>query len=1631
MRNLKEFKTTFQEYKSRLPTYYKEDQTPKAWEFQEHLVFKHFDEFLNRLLTLEEFFLTAIQFLKLEKVEIGGIRGKALTTNISKVSEEFKDLYGVFSNRTYDGLDPHDKGFLKDYEKFNNKIFSLDRKLGAILSRAFDDCVVTESIFKLLNIFGTLIKRPLIASELSDKMPLLVAKLSVEMDEAKVIFKKQQGRIRDCGAALNDKNMPPVSGQLRFAQEIRTKVKSGMKNFIELNHPIQSSKAGEEVVEKYKEMIGLLMSYEEQIYSQWTSSLDQKTADGLKKPLLVREDKGKLKVNFANSIMSTLIEVKHIQKDFPVRNVPQHAREIFKRFDDFRNYNNSLDQTRALYNYLLTDTAPQEYDLIKDEIEELNELIEPAETTLTWNSEHIWPYIERLRNTSKDLNERVKKAQENVSKLKKIISRWENEPLFVRISESKRESLFDLENRNERKEKRYREIKAATLKIRELLNENRKLFHANVKPASCGKYWENYLIYLDQVIANGLLRMIAVSIGYMLDQTDAKKDITALFEIKLELCEPEIIFKPSLDPKITNNLHDICNGILDDIFSMAGLVPRIYQAKDDDSENYLEIINNHEELKKLREDFMSRVESNIEKANLKMQSYLTYAYLWTESRKDFMYFFINYSRQLTEDEIIAIEDDEKSIKKQSPSLEQFKEQIDQYEEIYEQAKEIETTKTFSKWLRVDISPFRSTLLNCIKRWSYGFKKYLLDHVTDSLAELNTFIERADEGLMVSVQEGDYSALINVMQILQEVKERQATTDTMFEPLKEVIELLKKFGVVIPEESTVQLAELPERWANTKRLSVSAKQQVAPLQGMEVGKMKDRIEEYERNQKIFRSKFSLMRFYDYTCKSPYEHLTEAHKLIEDLNGRIKELQSQAGLFEVTIPKFPLIDKCRHENKLLKQLWDYIFLVRTSIDEWKTTLWTDIDVENMDMECKKFGKDIRGLDKEMRQWNAYNGLELTVKNMLTSLRAVGELQNPSIRDRHWEQLVQATRVQFVMSDQTNLADLLSLNLHNFEDEVHNIVDKACKEMAMERMLKELEITWKAMEFTHENHQRTGCNLLRASEELIETLEENQVQLQNMMTSKFIGYFLKEISSWQKTLCLVDQVITTWFDVQRTWTHLESIFIGSEDIRKQLPEDSDRFDKIDTEFKMMMNEVSKTKNVIDATSVPGLVERLEVIQSQLLLCEKALAEYLETKRLAFPRFYFASSADLLDILSNGNQPLKVAKHLTKLFDSMAKLTMFEEEGKPTNVAKQMIAKDGEVVNFVVPCVCEGQVEVWLNKLLSTMRATIRDEFDKSMSTYEDSQREQWLFQYPAQVALAGTQIFWATEVEKAFSKLEEGYEGALKDYYKRQIGQLNMLITLLLGKLSKGDRQKVMTICTIDVHSRDVVSKLIVTKIDSAQSFTWQSQLRHRWDEDKADCYANICDAEFNYSHEYLGNTPRLVITPLTDRCYITLTQSLHLIMGGAPQGPAGTGKTETTKDLGRAIGMMVYVFNCSEQMDYKSCGNIFKGLSQSGAWGCFDEFNRITVEVLSVIAVQVKCIQDGIKAKTPTFDFMGEIIPMSPTVGYFITMNPGYAGRAELPENLKVLFRPCAMCVPDLRLICEVIFSNSLNYPRIIK
>ena len=120
-----------------------------------------------------------------------------------------------------------------------------------------------------------------------------------------------------------------------------------------------------------------------------------------------------------------------------------------------------------------------------------------------------------------------------------------------------------------------------------------------------------------------------------------------------------------------------------------------------------------------------------------------------------------------------------------------------------------------------------------------------------------------------------------------------------------------------------------------------------------------------------------------------------------------------------------------------------------------------------------------------------------------------------------------------------------------------------------------------------------------------------------------------------------------------------------------------------------------------------------------------------------------------------------------------------------------------------------------------------------------------------------------------------------------------------------------------------------------------------------------------------------------------------------------------------------------MDYLGMGGIFKGLAASGSWGCFDEFNRLLPSVLSVCSVQFKAVTDAIKEDRPQFTIEGDSLTLDKTCGVFITMNPGYLGRAELPEGLKALFRPITVVVPDLELICEnMLMSEGYQTARVL-
>jgi len=195
-------------------------------------------------------------------------------------------------------------------------------------------------------------------------------------------------------------------------------------------------------------------------------------------------------------------------------------------------------------------------------------------------------------------------------------------------------------------------------------------------------------------------------------------------------------------------------------------------------------------------------------------------------------------------------------------------------------------------------------------------------------------------------------------------------------------------------------------------------------------------------------------------------------------------------------------------------------------------------------------------------------------------------------------------------------------------------------------------------------------------------------------------------------VDQVITIWVKVQRQWQRLEPIFLASEDIRAQLPDDTRRFEQIDASFKEMMREAKEEPGVVFACTFEGREELLNNFFNEIELCEKALYSYLEEKKKVFARFYFVSMQALLDILSNGNNPEKVDEYLGDCFDGMKCLDFVKGPGipYPSKRAKGMWSKEDEYVPFFGEFTMAGAVENYLCDLERCMQTTLRDVLEKA---------------------------------------------------------------------------------------------------------------------------------------------------------------------------------------------------------------------------------------------------------------------------------------------------------------------------------
>ena len=758
-------------------------------------------------------------------------------------------------------------------------------------------------------------------------------------------------------------------------------------------------------------------------------------------------------------------------------------------------------------------------------------------------------------------------------------------------------------------------------------------------------------------------------------------------------------------------------------------------------------------------------------------------------------------------------------------------------------------------------------------------------------------------------------------------------------------------------------------------------------------------------------------------------------IASLQGDFQQVIKAKEALDIPASSDSSLDATLEEVRDFQSVWSNLSTIWASLNETRETLWTAVQPRKIRSKVDDLIKSTKDMPSRMRQYAAFEHVQSVLRGFLKVNPILSDLKSDAIRERHWHKIYKQIKPQkrFSPSSMT-LGDVWDLNLVATEAIVKDIIAQAQGEMALEEFLKQVRETWQNYALEMVNYQNK-CRLIRGWDDLFAKCSENLNSLQAMKHSPYYKEFEEEAVSWEDKLNRVHVLFDVWIDVQRQWVYLEGVFTGNADIKHLLPIESGRFQNINSEFLAVMKKANKTPYVLDVLNIPNAQKSLERLAEMLNKIQKALGEYLEKERVSFPRFYFVGDEDLLEMIGNSNDTLRIAKHFKKMFAGLAGLVMDDE-----TVISGFTSKEGETVMLKkdISLTKTPRINDWLALLEGGMKATLAELLAEAIEQYtpifeadtiDTSALIAFMDAFPSQIVVLATQVAWTTAVEQS---LADGGK-TLRGLFEREVQVLRVLAETVLGDLEAIQRKKCEQLITECVHQRDVIEKLAKNDADSPGHYLWQLQMRYVYTPEGEfldRLHVRMANAKLNYGFEYLGVPDRLVRTPLTDRCFLTLTQALCQRLGGSPYGPAGTGKTESVKALGLQLGRFTLVFCCDDTFDFQAMGRIFLGICQVGAWGCFDEFNRLEERILSAVSQQIQNIQLGLKQgaedKRAQIELVGRQLSVSENTGIFITMNPGYAGRSNLPDNLKKLFRSVAMSKPDKELIAEVmLYSQGFN------
>ncbi|KAM5165175.1 dynein axonemal heavy chain 5-like [Mantella aurantiaca] len=1536
------------------------------------------------------------------------------------------------------------------------------------------------------------------------------------------------------------RNMPPAVGAIIWSRKLLSRIENTMKAFKNVKI-VTTCLTYSHTVKLYNRIASALVSYEDLWYQKWKSQVDRGLS-GLNFTLLIREPiTQELRVNTDMRIIHLIEETKWMLR-LGIR-VPEAALQAYQQADKFKMYKSNLQDVVEEYERIQRKIPENFAVLFAAHLQRVKHQFQPGLSTLSWNCVNIEGLLHQTSTAVKRLQFIVDKVTEikvqviestlkeiscfDLFPVEKITDVPKNPVEFVQFMKSIMvEKKAKLEAMVSIIRNAFEDILKVLKTFQESTQENNRpsaaarstasnsrIKRTACKPQTVSLSSDNSIVNYPEEITSQVLESLSDQL-YQAVFTCILNSLVIL--AKLIGCDIDTFttelqeyhqtsdeFNPQKNKPLVNTLKILLGSKIQThrlrfklslIFKIPTILldPEIDVAQDTIKQVLLSIINISDSLswwsgERKGQAFNTSIAANdkVQRIVAKVETTIRdiyplvkkhvfslscYDFLWADNMYKQSEDFLNGNPGL------AI------IHKEVKRLLDIEEKIKGYPEVLELG-----------CICLDYSLMKDTLKGFAGSWKSHYATILHQRVKDDLHRVVEYRETIWQKLNTPVE--SLEQLNSILTLLEDLQDMENKIDEVYRPIEVMYEHLRSYKLRIPREEVNDVANLRYKWSELMDLTSVVKETLL--------KEKQEIFKQELDKQVksfvveviqFRNRFDTQGPAAPGVK-PEEAVARLHDFNEKYqiyDAKRKTLNSVQRLFNIVPKTFPELDRTGKDLRLLGTLY-ILFQKFIEFDQrFRNTLWADVDLTIGNQEIEEYWSECQIWNDKLKDWDAYNEMAHEVKFYEDVFPLLHELKSKEIRNRHWLQVMSVTGSSFPLEANVfKVSHLLNIGLLKFQDQLISIAKAAKKEMDLEIKMRKVEEEWSEQVLSFKPYKKKVVLVKGDSMLLLEELEDAQVLIAQMLTSKEIDPLREEATTWAEKLKNVGEVLELWIEVQELWQNLEEIY-NNPTIIQELPQEARRFAKVNRRWTVMMISAYKTKNVLQCCCTGDVPKEvlLKHFYQELEICFSSLKSYLGRMRQAFSRFYFLSDLALASVLSRPCDIKYLQHHLRSLFGGISSMEVEEVEEEESVISEEEAAEvTGPILDFLsVRSGNEGwlslgqrstthvtdtesifqrslksaglshernqpamykevskkinavsvtgqageclqldeQVAVgpglgaWLSKLHSNVRSTLNSRIFKVIEDINQGVAlEEWAQKYPTQVAVLGVLYLWTRDFETSVSEFRQDRKAQSRLLKKYSTLAMKLSTIALRGHwknmedpVSQAQRLKLENIIMQLLYLRDVMDTVFSHKVREVVDFNCRKATRFYVKENNGTFRheLNILDTQYVYGCEFYGATTPFIMNPVTEKCFLKMSQILQQRNGVVLQGDHGVGKTETVKGLSYLLGNFVFLFTCSPTTDLSALGRLLNGTALDGCWCCFDDFHLLPEQAVSVFMHNARALYDSFNAGPSKITLQdGCKVEAHPNCSLFLTVSK--SGFQNLPNDVQAIFRAVSLVVPD--------------------